>query len=118
MSATLNVNVRTDKDFTIITRHPKWEAIFAKQKCDEISNKEGVFNIDTVSTDATTVYWEYGKFVKNIDVHLFLDGKESELSYIFESYNESLSYMNNIITPEAYEKIDKYYKALEEKEEK
>jgi len=90
----------------VLTFHPKLEAIKAKEYCDNIANTPGIFEIHTVSTDATTVYWEYGKFVKDIDVHLYLNGKDSTLGQVFESYNESLDYIRSIITDEAYEKME------------
>ena len=116
MNTTLNIFVRTDYGFAVMTRHPKVESVLAKQKCDKMSETGGVFNIETVSTDATTVYWQYGKFVKDIDVHIFLDGKEITFGDLFTSYNESIDYNEEIMTDEAWENMGKYYDEIEESE--
>ncbi len=116
MNTTLNVFVRTDFGFAVMTRHPKVESVLAKNYCDKMSEKGGVFNIETVSPDATTVYWQYGKFVKGIDIHIFLDGKEITFGDLFASYNESLDYNNEIITDEAWVNMKKYYDEVDESE--
>ena len=91
MKPVLNVYVSTDSKTKVETFHPYVEAKLAKKKCDEIFKVGGEHNVVTVSTDATSVYYDYGKKI-GIKVNLFLNNKKVTIAKMFKSYNKALDY--------------------------
>ena len=93
----INVIVRTDEGFTVETHHPLVEARLAKEFCDKVAKEGGEHNVNTVSTDATDVYYTYATEVLGIEVHIYLDGKEVTMPELFTDYNKSIDYCAEIL---------------------
>lgn len=112
MKTILNVIIKTDEDFSVMTKHPLQETINAKQNCDKISEAGGVYTVKTVSPDTSWIYWHYGKFEKGIDVRLFLDERQVELEEVFDSFNKVLDYQYRLLSDEAKDRRNAYYSDL------
>lgn len=97
LPALLNIIVRTDEGFTVETHHPLVEARLAKEFCDKVAKEGGEHNVNTVSTDATDVYYTYVTEVLGIEVHIYLDGKEVTMPELFTNYNKSIDYCSEIL---------------------
>ena len=86
-----------ENDDTILARHPLYEVKHAKAVCDEVKEKNlDNVTIHTVSTDAVGTYDNYGKKL-GIDVELYLNEKISTLDEVFDSFNKSFEYLNQIM---------------------
>jgi hypothetical protein len=106
--ATLNFvgNDNTTKEITIyafcdMDGNPSYyEVIYHDRKwSDEIAKTGGEHTLNTVSTDATDIYYHYGKKL-GIDIHIYLDGKEITFPKLFTSYNKSIDYCDFIVNKE------------------
>lgn len=97
MKTKLNIIVRTDEGFTVETHHPLVEAKLAKEFCDRIAREGGEHNVNTVSTDATDVYYTYATEVLGIEVHIYLNGKEVTFPELYKSYNTAIDYYYEIL---------------------
>lgn len=96
----INIKVYDNDEKTpIMTLHPLYEAKKAKSNCDKLfesTDENWTLTVFTVSTDAVAVYCYYGKDTLGLDVHLYLNDKETDIESVFESFNKSLDFIDEI----------------------
>lgn len=98
---TVRVITSENERVAVQTFHPLVEVRKAKENCDAIKagtfkGMRGGYEIHTVSTDAASVYLYYGKSVLGLDVHFYIDDRETDLEGMFESFNKSYALLEEI----------------------